>query len=323
MGYIVEDFLEGVRLSGFMPDSDSTFTDAKLITYTSDELFNTIVPHIMTARQDYFLTSKVIPLVANQRFYTLPSRAVGGAFKDIMVIPDSSRPLDRYPLPKIDPHNLNQWSNDSSNSIPRSFYISGDEIVLSPTPNAAVASIEVFYYRRPSQLISTSSCAKITGVSSAGGLTTFTVDTDLTSSLSVGSKIDLVSSTAPFLSWADSVSITAITTTTIEVSTSNIDDENGNVEPQVNDYICPDGFSNYPQLPIEYHTILQTLVASECMRAMGAAQNYAMLKQKGDAQLNAVMKLIANRVEDEVDVVCDRNSILNNIGGGFVSFRRF
>jgi hypothetical protein len=309
MQLITEDLLESVKLRGFIPVSQSTFTNARLLQILNEKLSDEIVPAIMSIRENFFLTYERRALTASQSRYALPERAAGTSIKTVWYV-DSSGNRMRVPS-RTDARDLREGAIGTGE--PEEFMMMGDEIQVFPTPASSSGYLEFWYYRRPSRLALTSSCAKITAVNTAAGVTTFTVDTDLTASLSVGSTVDFLAGKSPFLSWADDVAITAITTTTIAVSASAISSEASAVEPRVNDYICPAGYANFPQIPAEMHPILAQSAAVYAIQSLGDMEKLAAASQTLDRMLKNGFKLIANRVESEPEQVIHRSSISNFI----------
>jgi hypothetical protein len=309
MKLIAEDLLASVKRRSFAPTSQSTFTDQDFYDIIGENLSCEIVPQIMSARENFFLTYKRVPLVAGVSRYVIPERAAGTALKDLWHVDASGNRLET-PF-RNDVHDLE--GGEIGTGTPREFLLYGDEILVSPVPAASEGYVEFWYYRRPSKIVATSSCAKITAVSTVAGLTTFTVDTDLTASLSVGSLLDFISAKSPFLSWADDVAITAITATTIEVSAADVENEASTVEPVVGDYICLAGQSNLPQIPQELHPVLAQSSALQVLEALNHQDKIAVAAQKLDRMWKNGFKLISNRVESEPEQVYNRSGIMNFI----------
>jgi hypothetical protein len=313
--YFTEDLVNSVKRSGLIPISQSTFTDPDdFIAIANDAMMHHIVSRIMTQRSDLFLTYVDVPLVANQDFYPVPSRAIENSLKDIFYMPNVNSPENRYSLAKVPVHDQQRYN--LSNGQPTCFTVMGDEIQIQPKLVTVSGNerIRFYYYQRPSDLVSTTSCAKITAISSVSGTTTFTVDTDLTASLSVGTLIDLLNSVSPFLLWQYDVAITAITSTTIAVATADITDLAGVIGVGLNDYICPAKQSNIPMVPQEFHRSLAEYVIADCYKAMGAYQNFATAKAEAKEMMDLTLQLISNRVESALDVIYDSSGHLSNMG---------
>lgn len=309
MGFLIEDIITSAKYRSMVPISQNTFQSADITIIADEELLLRLVSDIMSVREDFFLRSKQTSITANIDHYTIPKRAVGNSIKALWYVDTNSK----YSLlQRIDVDEKNQY--DSTGTAPEAFYLEGDEVVLVPCPSITQGSIEFSYYGKPNRLAETADCCQITNVSSAAGTTTFTVDTDLTASLSVGDKIDIVSSVSPFLLWADDVAITAITTTTIAVATTDVDDANGTVEPQTNDYICPAGYSNIPMIPEEFHPVLAQMVACRLLGSLGDLNKQAAAKAELLDMRREALKLIKNRVESTPDLVNQRNGLVGAFG---------
>lgn len=314
MSFLIEDLIESVKRRGYIPISQNTETSDALTERLTDDLLLAITPMIESVKENYFLDYKRIAITANKSRYPIPARASGGAIKDVWLC-DSAGNRFRT-MPKVDVHNLQGYQTGGSHAV--EFLVFGDELMIFPTPSQTSGYIEIWFYLRPNRLIATTSCAKITGVSTVAGVTTLTVDTDLTASLSTGDKVDFLSAQAPFLLWAYDVAITAITSTTIEVSAADISDELSAVEPVVGDYICPAGFSNIPMVPQEFHAVLAQKTAASTLLSMGDVQKSQAADSLYAQMMGSCLKLIANRIEGEPEVIMNRDGAINFIGGGVV-----
>lgn len=310
MIYTTEDLITSIKTRGLVPSSQSTFQDANLISLMNEEIMSSIVPDIRTIREDFFLRSQDSTITSGITRYPMPDRAIGNTLKKVFLKDSTS---NRREIPRL---NISDMLAASSTGEVVGYILEGDYVKIIPS-SATIPTLEMWYYERPSELVATSSCAAITAVSSVSGTTTFTVDTDLTGSLSVGEYVDFLNATSPLLLWAKDVPITAITTTTIAVATANVDDENGtNVLPGVGDYICPQYQSNIPMLPEEFHPIIVQLTVARCMEALGHMDKLQAVNAKLAEMRKSAIDMIANRVDAEPEKVVNRNSILRFSGRG-------
>lgn len=305
MGYLVEDLLESIKSRSLAPISQSTFDDDKLIEMATEELKLNLVSDLIGVREDFFLTEESTTLIANVAEYSIPSRAVGNALKQVFFV--QSGTTVKRALFRVDQERAQDY--EASGAYPERYYILGDEIVLLPTPSSAVGSLTFVFASSPNDLVATSSCAKITSISSNATHTTFTVDTDLSSDLAVGDYVDFLSGTAPYKLWAYRKAITAITSTTIEVLITDVDNAAGSVEPIVNDYICPSGFANIPQIPQSFHPILAQMVVVRLMESLGDLNKLNNAKATlAEMRMNG-LKLVKNRVENSPEKINNRNQL--------------
>lgn len=313
MVFFTEDILSSIKARSFAPISQTTFQDSDLIILSNEELQLKLVSDIQTIREDFFLTSQTVPLVAGINGYYIPNRAVGNALRAVTWIDSNgneSAPLNRVPVDRA-------YLFGSSNSVPTAFYIQADQIILLPKPSLSSGSIRIYFSQRPNQLVATTSCAKITAISTVSTTTTFTVDTDLTASLLIGANVDILRTQSPFMLWAQEVPITAITSTTIAVTAANISDVNAVVLPTVGDYVCPAKMSNIPQVPQEFHPVLSQMGTCRVLASLGDLNKHTAAKAELMELRKEAIKLIKNRVESAPEKVDSRGSLLGRIGSRY------
>lgn len=303
MGFLVEDLIASIKRKSFVPISQKTFQESDLIAIADEETLNSIVPMIMREREKHFKTYLDRTLINAVNRYGVPERSIANGLKAICYVDSSGN--EYPPLPQVDTRDRSNYN--STSATPSVFDIEGDEIIILPTPSSPTGSLRLHHFQRPNKLALTEDCTKITAIASVGGTTTFTVNTDLTADLAVGSKVDIVSAMSPFLLWAFDVVITAITSTTVAVATTSVDNQAGTVEPQIGDYICPRGFTNIPNLPEEYHSILASKCAEMISGGMGDMKKLQIASAKSSEKEKNVSQLIQNRVEDSPQVIRSRH----------------
>jgi hypothetical protein len=313
MVFLTEDILNSIKVRTFAPISQTTFSDSDLITIVNEELQLKLVSDIQTIREDFFAAAQTQSLVQNIAGYYIPNRAIGNALRAVAYVDsqgNESAPLNRVPVDR-------KYMYGTSDSVPVAFSIAADQIVLHPKPSTTQGSIKQYFSQRPNQLIATASCAKITAIVSGGGTTTFTVNTDLTASLSVSSLIDILRAKSPFMLWSQDVAITAITSSSIAVNTTSVSDVNALVLPTVGDYICPQGQANIPQVPQEFHPVLAQMGACRVLSSLGILDKLNAAKGELKELRSEAIRLIKNRVESAPEKVDTRGGILGRIGSRY------
>lgn len=311
MGVLTTDLLTSIKDRSFMPISQSTLQDANILAISYETARNYVAPMILKAREDYFLTYEDVSITASVDRYTISERALGTSLKTLSIIDANGKVLRR--LERAD---VSQREMAPQTGEPTHFYLEGDDIILVPMPNQTQNSLRQHYFRRQSELVLPTECAKITAVSDDGTDTTFTVDTDLTGSLSVGSKVDFQNAESPFKLWAWNVSIGTITSSSIIVTSSSVASQSGSISPAVGDYICPRLKTCIPQLPEEWHTVLaQKVVCTLLGTSLGDAKKYQVAMNELKSLEDGAMKTIGSRVESSPKRVNSRNGILSAING--------
>lgn len=157
MAYSSADLLAAVKRRAFAPTGQNTFPNSDILALADEEMDTLIVPELMAVREEFFLTSTDVPLVAGQAAYPIPDRAIGMAVREVKLV-DGSGGFDD--LPQITPDSL---SSDSSGT-PNAFYLRENALVLWPTPNTTSLSLRIYYCRAHSKLIETSAAAVLSSV---------------------------------------------------------------------------------------------------------------------------------------------------------------
>lgn len=297
MAVYVENLLSSAKLRSMAPISQSTFEDTDLINVANEEMLLKLVSDIMSVREDFFLSTKEVSLVGDLDHYAIPQRAIGNTLKAIFYVDSGG---NKKILSRIDSDDLGEWVGATGEPV--SFYIQGDEVVIVPKPTASVGSLLFHYYRKPNRLTATENCAKITQINTVGSYTTFTVNTDLSANLSLGEKIDFLAHSNPFLLWAEDIEITGISSTQIQVLTTDVVNDAGSIEPKVGDYICPAGYANIPMLPEEFHALLAQMVAVRLLASLGDLNKWNAAKADLIEDRKLALNTIKNRVESSPDV---------------------
>lgn len=306
MRYLSEDLIESAKRRSLVPVSQNAFSDADILEIASEEMEQNLVPLLMSVRENIYLTSRRVTITPGLSLYGTPERAIGNALKDIWLCDSNGRRMNR--LSRADVDGLPEL--EASTGYPTRVMLVGDELQLIPTPAGGTLYMEQWYYARPNQLVASSECAKVSSLSSASGTTTFTVDTDLSASLSIGALVDIVSGTSPFLLWAQDAVITDITASTISVATTSVTDAAGSVEPAAGDYICPARKSNIPMCPEEFHPILAQMVGVVLLEGIGDLNKSQLAEARLEKMKSRAIKLISNRIEAQVERIANSNALM-------------
>jgi molybdopterin converting factor small subunit len=306
MSYFVEDLLNSIKLRSFAPISQSTLEDDDIIALAQEEMSLKLVSDLISVREEFFETTEDQSILINKSHYPVPSRAIGNALKALYYVDSNG---NQYELVFIDSSRRNEFETSATN--PRAFMIEGDEVVLLPKPSQTLGTLRFLFPARPSNLIATTSCAKITGKTTVSSTVEFDVDTDLTASLSTSSYVDIQCSKSPFKLWTYRALIQAITATKITLRLADVLDQSGSVvEPEVGDYICPTGFSNIPQLPVEFHPVLSQMVNVRLMGSLGDLNKKAVEEGELERLRANALKLVKNRVEASPKKMNKRHTLI-------------
>jgi hypothetical protein len=310
MIYKTENLIEAMRSNALIYISDKTFTEAQLITFLNEELQLALTGELVAKMEDFFLDSETRALTASVSRYELPKRSKDDTLKGVLFVnaDGDKRRLTRG--------SFDDLADTSTAEEPEKFVVAGSDLILVPVPTLSTGSLELWYHGGPSDLVATTACAKITGVTSVSGSTTFEVDTDLTAAFQVGDELDLLNAQSPFKLWAKDVAITGITTSTVVVATSDVIDQAGTVRAAVGDYLCPTEEANIPMIPERLHPILPLRAVRRMLIALGDTDKLQLIDKDIQEKHGYAFKTHPNRVESELNRVVKRNGFLSHSGYG-------
>lgn len=305
MPYLNEDLVSSIKYRSGAPISQTTFDDTALLTLAYEELELKLASDLIKVREDFFLTNELKSIVSGVSRYSIPSRCIGDALKALFILDSGG---SKYEPQKIDVSDSYKYYGLTG--IPKYYALEGNEVTLYPTPNVSNYYIDFRFAAKPARLIATSSCAKITAISSSVSTASFTVNTDLTASLSVGSIVDFISANSPFKTLAYKATITQITSSSIEVAISKVTDESSTIKPIVGDYICPTDYANIPQIPTAFHSVLAQMTSVRLLESLGDINKMAAALKTLEIMREEALVLVRNRVETKPDKVRPKKNLL-------------
>jgi hypothetical protein len=287
MPYTTTDLLAAIKRKGMIPDSQVTFTDADLLSMADDEIRSHLVPAIMAAREDFFLTS--IDYSTASTSYDIPSRAIGMKVKAVALV--DANGSEQY-LPVMD----SMDASVSNGPQFRSFWIAGNQIRFQDAPTDTV---RVYYYQKPSALVALSQCAVVSSVSGTT-ITTTGVPSNLTSS----STVDYVKGTAGYDLLGTDVDVSSVTATDVLVPSAP--------SPLLvaGCYITEAGYSPVVMIPEDLVGALEWGTVASILEAQGDLNGSALASQKADKTLAAGLRLFEPRVDGRVKKIINRDSEL-------------
>lgn len=312
MIFKTEDLISSIKTRALIPISQQTFQDSDLINLANEEMLISLVPDIQSVRENYFLRPTLVPIVGGVSKYAIPERAIGAGIREVFYIDQNQNRL-RLVQRKVSDLELGY----DSNSAPQAFYVQDGQILLYPNPSVSSGSLEIWYYCRPSDLIPTASCGLVDTITGGSPNTTFTIDTDLTGSLSAGGSVDIISARTPNRIVVFNATIQSVSSSSVALLTADCVDESGSSLVRLGDYICPAGETNIPLVPSELHPILAQMVTCRVVEALGDATKIQMVNSKLGEMRTQAFKLISNRVENESIPAINRYGMLNQVRGSF------
>jgi hypothetical protein len=274
--WTTDELLDDIREQGRIADDDPDATDAKLLAQADKQLKTRFVPMLRKARSEWYVTFEDQALVAGQAEYRIPSRAATSSIRTVLWYDASGNRYVCNPRTLSDQHATARISGR-----PGSYTIQDDRIVLMPKPSSAIGTLRIYYERRPSTLVPTSSAyALVAGVdglayditTTPGSMYLTTGTTNpATFGIAEGGLIDVIKAKPPFSACFTDIEVVAIAHV-LTAYLIQFDYDSATMQlPSPGDYLCNAGETVIPQLPPELHPLLSLVTAAQYLKPIDPA----------------------------------------------------
>lgn len=298
--YNTEELIKTIKRACSVPTSQLTYTDVDWAALANDILQTTVVPLMMSTREDYFVTHEDIVSTADG-IIPFPENAVGSKLRNVCYI-SQENPLILINLPRIDIDVVagvgfyNNWTLAG-------FYVEGENLVLYPNTSVPVNTpIRLYLYRRTLYLAEPAQYGQVQSVD----LMTGTIVLDfLPYDWAIGTEINAVGSQPNFSITNELATITGVSSPSIIV-----DDATG---ISVGDYISQVGYSAVPQIPIEAHNYLAQLTAAKALEGLGDRDGMKAAYEEAEKLKTSLLIMVSQRVDGSI------KKVINPTGGLRVS----
>lgn len=181
-----DDLIESITRKIAAPVSNITFSTDDILRFVNEEFAISLVPSVLSMHEEYFVTTKTVPLVSRQGRYPIPDRAIGMKLRDLFWQDQSGNLFQMSQITEEDKAFFQR--SIGANQAIHKYYLEGNDVVLTPNPNTNPTGYLVFvFFLRPNQLVRNSRAATITGFSQ-----TVTVNAG---SISAGDTINIAGTT--------------------------------------------------------------------------------------------------------------------------------
>lgn len=295
LSYMTTDTLiESIVRRAALPIHQKTFQKQDLIAFLNEEMSLGLVPSVLRMKEDYFLITVDVPLIANTTQYEIPVRAIGNKVREISYKDTNG---NVYEMTRIQVGDLPYYNADGNI---HSYYIANNVINLIGTNQSTSGFLSISYYIRPNQLVLLSEVGVVQSINT----TTGEIFLDkVPTAFSVTQMFDLVQQTSPHKCLSIDLTPTGINTLTksITLTTTAIPSN-----LKVGDHICLAQQSAIPQIPSDLHVILAHRAAARCLEAQGDMEGLQAANAKLAEFESNTQNLIDDRVEDSPKKIVNR-----------------
>lgn len=293
--------LEKIKRAVTVPASQIRFSDANLLEFADEETEATILPMLLSLRQEYLVKSRLVPIVEEQAAYKIPYRAIGRNLRELKLVTSDGQFIKS--LAHITLEDSQRFSPNIFGE-PLGFTIQGENVVLLPTPESSNGSynIKMYYELAPGALIDPDE---------AGVITAFDLDTGIVTIASAIAgfastvAMDIIDAKTGNSTLAEGITNVSVSGTTITFTAADLPSD-----MSVGDYVTLAGETPVIQLPEELHQALVQAVVCRILEAQGDFEGLQAAEAKLEKKITAAQVLLTPRVEGNPLVVINRNGLL-------------
>ena len=299
MAWTTDDLVTDVRERGRFPDGSAVASDTSILGIAYQELLARIEPALRRARGNYRVRTVDQALVAGQSEYRIPSWAQGATARDVVLVDANGNEI---PCPWMPLEDRGRYTSRTSPWWPHGVghAISGDHVVVLPTPVSTGSSLRIRAYRRPGRFVPVSEAALIDDVSAAP-----VYSVTAAGEVDDGDLVDVIQA-APNFDWL-AVSVAAGVAGTDVTLPAAVDGV------AVGDYIVEAGKSPVVQLPDAFHPALTMATVAAVQQAVGNVPASDAAGRTRDEFLVSAIRQVTPRNEGASRIVKPRYSLF---GGG-------
>lgn len=299
----VDNLINSLKLRASVPTRQSLFNEENFLTFLTEEMHTEIVPTIIRAREDFYLTYRDFKLVelqdqstlgfGQEQFGLLPfggtspitwgqllNRSIGTRIKDIHWISDAGKTMGH--IPRITLEDLTNWGGIAG------FYFQGNDIKFYPDYNYNGKNIRVWYYRIPNRLTLAQNCTKVQFINPTDS--TITVENLPNANWQVNFQLDIIQGYPGYESVLDGANIVNVTGNVLE-----LDQISQKISP--GDWVCPAGYACVAQVPEVAYPLLSQLGSIKFNEAFGRTQEMQNAQTKYEQMKNQFVNMIQPRAE--------------------------
>lgn len=296
LDYTSTAVIADLKRRGKIPTNQNLYQETDLAAILSAEINDTILPRIMSVREDHFVTFKDTLIVTGTDSYAIPQRAVGGKLKDVVIVDNLGTVLED--LPRLTYTDVSLFSPMDYVKL-YGFYLQGDDVRLYPNASGWNGRyLRQYYFRRPNKLVVTTAAGKITAINT--GTLEVTLD-NAPSTWTAATTFDVIAGRPNFRSVVDDAVITNIAGSVLTFTSVT--------GFTVGDYVAEAGESPVPQIPYDAFGWLAQRGALKAVESIANQQELAAHIAAATDQEARFIDKITPRVDDAPKKIVSRKGI--------------
>src|SRR3972149_10182847 len=286
--------LDSIRTVGALTSVQIAGTDdTRLLKDVYEVIRENVVPHLLSVREEYLVSTLSMSLSPPTTRYRIPARSIGNNLRDLWHVDSGGNRTD-FASKRIPRERLFMYNGDGG-ATPNGWFLEGNYIQLVPVSGSYSGSLEMSYHLAPSLLAPVAEAGKISSVALSSKQVTLAATPP--SSFVSGTKLDIHSpesgAEVKLLDLTQSGSVSGNTVTFTEA----IDGTTfGTYAASVGDYVCLARECAIIQVPEDVVPMVINLVALRHSVGDGDSSKSQMLAAKVTKAEQSSLHVLTNRV---------------------------
>lgn len=288
------------------PNSQNTLQPEDIIAFLDQEMRTTIVPLVLAAQEEFWVTNYDQPVLQGVFNYTIPKRAAFATWRDVVFVDNNNNEIN---MSMLSPEYL-KLTYPAGGNPPLyvfGFILQNDQIILYPntagTPTQYRLRMKI--KRRPNNLTQTTNCAQVTNINTSTNVVTVNaVPPDWT----ISTTFDIIPNSPQFTSLKDDQTITNISGNAITFSSLPTNIQTGAFTMAVGDWICPSQMSCIAQVPYDMFPLLVQRGIIRVLEALGDTQNLQVAERRYQDMAVDFARTVSPRIDGAPKKIVNRNT---------------
>jgi hypothetical protein len=290
-----------------------------IIAFLDQEMRTTIIPLVLAAQEEFWVTNYDQPVKANVFHYTIPPRAAFATWRDVVFVDQQNNEIN---MSMLSPEYL-KLTYPAGGNPPLyvfGFILQNDQIILYPFTSTTPVQyrLRMKVKRRPNNLTETSNCGQIIAINTVTNVVTLS---NVDPTWATTTTFDIIPNSPQFTSRRDDQTISLISANNLTFSSPGIDaftgqpipplptnSETGAITLAVGDWVCPSMMSCVPQVPYDMFPLLVQRAIIRTLEALGDTQNLTVAERRYADMAVDFARTVSPRIDGAPKKIVNRNT---------------
>jgi hypothetical protein len=288
------------------PNAQNVYQPEDVIAFLDQEMRTTIIPLVLAAQEEFWVTNYDQPVLQGVFNYTIPKRAAFATWRDVVFVDNNNNEIN---MSMLSPEYL-KLTYPAGGNPPLyvfGFILQNDQIILYPNTAGTPVQyrLRMKIKRRPNNLTSVLNCAQVTAINTGTNVVTVNA---VPTTWTTADTFDIIPNSPQFTSLKDDQTITALTTTTLTFSSLPTNPQTGAFTMKVGDWVCPSQMSCIAQVPYDMFPLLTQRGIVRVLEGLGDTQNLQVAERRYADMAADFARTVSPRIDGTPKKIVNRNT---------------